>query len=105
MRDEDVGSVTGSIGPATVGTPFAHANLEFLITAEAMPFVALTRLLDSCLRQIQRIPFVSPPSTLTVAPVTKLALSEARNTITLARSVTCSRTSRSTRYAPVLSRA
>ncbi len=34
------GSITGSIGPATVGTPFSHANLEFLITAGAAPFVA-----------------------------------------------------------------
>ena len=34
------GSVTGSIGPATVGTPFAHANLEFLISAGGTPFVA-----------------------------------------------------------------
>ena len=35
-----VGSVTGSIGPATVGTPFAHATLEFQITAGATPFVS-----------------------------------------------------------------
>lgn len=34
------GSVTGSIGPATVGTPFAHATLEFLISAGTTPFVA-----------------------------------------------------------------
>lgn len=35
-----VGTVTGSIGPATVGTPFAHSHVEFLITAGATPFVA-----------------------------------------------------------------
>jgi hypothetical protein len=35
-----VGSVTGSIGPATVDTPFAHATLEFLISAGGTPFVA-----------------------------------------------------------------
>ena len=35
-----VGTVTGSIGPATVGTPFAHATLEFLISAGTTPFVA-----------------------------------------------------------------
>ncbi len=34
------GSVTGSIGPATVGIPFSHANLEFLITAGGTPFTA-----------------------------------------------------------------
>lgn len=34
------GSVTGSIGPATVGSPFVHANLEFLLTAGATPFTA-----------------------------------------------------------------
>jgi len=35
-----VGSISGSIGPATVGTPFAHAKLEFLISAGGTPFVA-----------------------------------------------------------------
>ena len=35
-----IGSITGSIGPSTVGTPFAHANLEFLITAGGTAFVA-----------------------------------------------------------------
>lgn len=35
-----VGSVTGSIGPATVGTPFAHATIEFTITAGGTPFVS-----------------------------------------------------------------
>jgi hypothetical protein len=33
-----VGAVTGSIGPATVGTAFVHATLEFVITAGAIPF-------------------------------------------------------------------
>lgn len=35
-----VGSVTGSIGPATVGTPFAHATIEFLLTAGGTAFVS-----------------------------------------------------------------
>jgi len=35
-----VGSVSGSIGPATVGTPFAHAKIEFLLTAGGTAFVA-----------------------------------------------------------------
>jgi len=35
-----VGSVSGSIGPATVGTPFAHAKIEFLISAGGTAFVA-----------------------------------------------------------------
>lgn len=35
-----VGSVTGSIGPATAGTPFAHAKIEFTITAGGTAFVA-----------------------------------------------------------------
>lgn len=35
-----VGSVSGSIGPATVGTPFAHAKLAFLLTAGGTAFVA-----------------------------------------------------------------
>lgn len=35
-----VGSVTGSIGPATVGTPFSHATIEFTITAGGTPFVS-----------------------------------------------------------------
>ena len=34
-----VGSVSGSIGPATVGTPFVHAKLEFLLTAGGTVFV------------------------------------------------------------------
>lgn len=34
------GSVSGSIGPATVGTPFAHAKVEFLLTAGGTAFVA-----------------------------------------------------------------
>lgn len=35
-----VGSVTGSIGPATVGTPFAHATIEFLLTAGGTVFIS-----------------------------------------------------------------
>jgi hypothetical protein len=35
-----VGTLAGSIGPATAGTPFSHAKLEFLITAGATPFVS-----------------------------------------------------------------
>jgi hypothetical protein len=35
-----VGSTTGSIGPATVGTPFAHATIEFLLTAGGTAFVS-----------------------------------------------------------------
>lgn len=35
-----VGSVSGSIGPATVGTPFVHAKIEFTITAGGTAFVA-----------------------------------------------------------------
>lgn len=35
-----VGSVSGSIGPATVGTPFAHAKIEFLISAGGTAFIA-----------------------------------------------------------------
>jgi hypothetical protein len=35
-----VGSVSGSIGPATVGTPFAHAKIEFTITAGGTAFIA-----------------------------------------------------------------
>lgn len=35
-----VGSVSGSIGPATVGTPFAHAKIEFTISAGGTAFVA-----------------------------------------------------------------
>ena len=35
-----VGSVSGSIGPATVGTPFSHAKLGFLITAGGTAFTA-----------------------------------------------------------------
>lgn len=35
-----VGSVSGSIGPATVGTTFTHAKLTFLISAGGTPFVA-----------------------------------------------------------------
>jgi len=35
-----VGSVSGSIGPATVGTPFSHAKIEFLLTAGGTAFVA-----------------------------------------------------------------
>jgi hypothetical protein len=35
-----VGTVTGSIGPATVGTPFAHATIEFTLTAGGMAFVS-----------------------------------------------------------------
>lgn len=35
-----VGSVSGSLGNATVGSAFAHANLNFLLTAGATPFVA-----------------------------------------------------------------
>jgi hypothetical protein len=35
-----VGSVSGSIGTATAGTPFAHAKLELLITAGGTAFVA-----------------------------------------------------------------
>jgi hypothetical protein len=34
------GTISGAIGPATVGTPFAHATLEFQITAGSTPFVA-----------------------------------------------------------------
>lgn len=34
------GSVTGSIGPATVGTPFSHAKLAFTITAGGTAFVS-----------------------------------------------------------------
>jgi len=35
-----VGSTTGSIGPATVGTPFAHATIEFLLTAGGTAFIS-----------------------------------------------------------------
>ncbi len=35
-----VGSTSGSIGPATVGTPFSHAKLAFLISAGGVAFVA-----------------------------------------------------------------
>jgi hypothetical protein len=35
-----VGSLAGSIGPATVGTPFAHAKIEFTLTAGGTPFVS-----------------------------------------------------------------
>ena len=35
-----VGSVSGSIGPATVGTPFSHAKVAFLISAGGTAFVA-----------------------------------------------------------------
>lgn len=35
-----VGSVSGSIGPATVGTPFAHTRVEFTLTAGGTAFVA-----------------------------------------------------------------
>jgi hypothetical protein len=35
-----VGSTSGSIGPATAGTPFAHAKVAFLITAGGTAFVA-----------------------------------------------------------------
>lgn len=35
-----VGSVSGSIGPATVGTPFSHAKIEFTITAGGTAFVS-----------------------------------------------------------------
>ena len=35
-----VGSMTGSIGPATVGTPFSHAKIAFTIVAGATPFVS-----------------------------------------------------------------
>lgn len=35
-----VGSVSGSIGPATVGTPFSHAKIAFTITAGGTAFIA-----------------------------------------------------------------
>ena len=35
-----VGSVSGSIGPATVGTPFSHAKIAFLISAGGTAFVS-----------------------------------------------------------------
>ena len=35
-----VGTVSGSIGPATVGTPFSHAKIAFTITAGATAFVS-----------------------------------------------------------------
>jgi len=35
-----VGSISGSIGPATTGTPFSHAKLVFTITAGGTAFVA-----------------------------------------------------------------
>lgn len=35
-----VGSVSGSIGPATTGTPFSHTRVAFTITAGGTPFVA-----------------------------------------------------------------
>lgn len=35
-----VGTVTGSIGPATVGTPFAHATIEFTLTAGGTAFIS-----------------------------------------------------------------
>lgn len=35
-----VGSVSGSIGPATVGTPFSHTRVAFTITAGGTAFVA-----------------------------------------------------------------
>lgn len=35
-----VGSTSGSIGPATVGTPFSHAKVAFLISAGGTAFVA-----------------------------------------------------------------
>lgn len=35
-----VGSVSGSIGPATAGTPFSHAKIAFTITAGGTAFIA-----------------------------------------------------------------
>src|SRR3990172_556130 len=35
-----VGSVSGSIGPATTGTPFSHAKIAFTITAGGTAFVS-----------------------------------------------------------------
>jgi hypothetical protein len=35
-----VGSVSGSIGPATTGTPFSHTRVAFTITAGGTPFIA-----------------------------------------------------------------
>ncbi len=35
-----VGSVSGSIGPATVGTPFSHAKIAFTLTAGGTAFVS-----------------------------------------------------------------
>jgi hypothetical protein len=35
-----VGTLAGSIGPATVGTPFVHAKIEFTLTAGVTPFVS-----------------------------------------------------------------
>ena len=35
-----VGSTSGSIGPATVGTPFSHAKIAFLISAGGTAFIA-----------------------------------------------------------------
>jgi len=35
-----VGSTSGSIGPATVGTPFSHAKIAFTLTAGGTAFVA-----------------------------------------------------------------
>lgn len=35
-----VGSLAGSIGPATIGTPFVHARLELLLTAGSSAFQA-----------------------------------------------------------------
>jgi hypothetical protein len=35
-----VGSVTGSVGPATVGTPFSRGTIAFTILSGATPFVA-----------------------------------------------------------------
>lgn len=35
-----VGSISGSIGPATVGTPFSHTRIAFTITAGGTAFVA-----------------------------------------------------------------
>lgn len=55
-----VGSVSGSIGTATAGTPFSHAKLAFLITAGGTAFVAGDAFSLS----------TAPPWTVKRAPVT-----------------------------------
>lgn len=61
-----VGSVTGSIGPATVGTPFSHATIEFTIVAGGTAFVSGDEfLISTAPKWIQRRFFVGATVTAT----------------------------------------